>query len=90
MSVSKSASRSSGNPGVDFFGKSFDESVRDIQALRSLIKDLNKWLIDTEQEHLQTAKRIGGRGGRLWHTSARAYELTRMKLEELIDGLNST
>ena len=56
MSVSKSASRSSGNPGVDFFGKSFDESVRDIQALRSLIKDLNKWLIDTEQEHLQTAK----------------------------------
>ena len=59
MSVSKSASRSSGNPGVDFFGKSFDESVRDIQALRSLIKDLNKWLIDTEQEHLQTAKRIG-------------------------------
>lgn len=60
-----------------------EAATKDIQAYRALVAELKQWLFDTEQEHLQTAERIGGMGGGLWHTSARAYELTRIKLMEL-------
>ena len=60
-----------------------EAATKDIQAYRALVAELKQWLFDTEQEHLQTAERIGGMGGGLWHTSARAYELTRIKLVEL-------
>ena len=60
-----------------------EAATKDIQAYRALVAELKQWLFDTEQEHLQTAERIGGMGGGLWHTSARAYKLTRIKLVEL-------
>ena len=60
-----------------------EAATKDIQAYRALVAELKQWLFDTEQEHLQTAERTGGMGGGLWHTSARAYKLTRIKLVEL-------
>ena len=63
--------------------RALEAATKDIQAYRALVAELKQWLFDTEQEHLQTAERIGGMGGGLWHTSARAYELTRIKLVEL-------
>lgn len=60
-----------------------EAATKDIQAYRALVAELKQWLFDTEQEHLQTAEKIGGMGGGLWHTSARAYKLTRIKLMEL-------
>ena len=63
--------------------RALEAATKDIQAYRALVAELKQWLSNTEQEHLQTAKRIGGMGGGLLYTSARAYEMTRVKLMEL-------